>query len=120
MFMILRAVHPASARPPRRRLPQPVGLRNVSARPALPIFFAIQLRCTTPWGRLERRVNGPAKPTCFGMYLMGYTDRMREIRRTEEFSDWLRALRDGRGKAKILVRIERLAGGNPGDVRPVV
>jgi putative addiction module killer protein len=53
------------------------------------------------------------------MYLMGYTDRMREIRRTEEFSDWLRALRDGRGKAKILVRIERLAGGNPGDVRPV-
>lgn len=53
------------------------------------------------------------------LYLIGYTGRMPEIRRTEEFSDWLRALRDGRGKAKILVRLERLAGGNPGDARPV-
>lgn len=44
---------------------------------------------------------------------------MLEVRETDEFSDWLGALRDARGKAKILVRIERLAKGNPGDVEPV-
>ncbi len=44
---------------------------------------------------------------------------MMEIRETREFSNWLRALRDQRGKAKILVRIDRLAKGNPGDVEPV-
>jgi putative addiction module killer protein len=44
---------------------------------------------------------------------------MIEIRETEEFSSWLRALRDQRGKAKILIRIDRLAQGNPGDVEPV-
>jgi putative addiction module killer protein len=31
----------------------------------------------------------------------------------------LRRLRDTKGKAIILARIERLAAGNPGDVRPV-
>ena len=41
------------------------------------------------------------------------------IRETEEFSNWLNKLRDTAAKAKILVRIERLAKGNPGDVRPV-
>ena len=44
---------------------------------------------------------------------------MMEIRETQEFSNWLRALRDQRGKAKILIRIDRLARGNPGDVEPV-
>lgn len=44
---------------------------------------------------------------------------MLEVRETAEFSDWLAALRDVRGKAKILVRIDRLAKGNPGDVQPV-
>jgi putative addiction module killer protein len=44
---------------------------------------------------------------------------MMEFRETQEFSNWLRALRDQRGKAKILVRIDRLAKGNPGDVEPV-
>ena len=44
---------------------------------------------------------------------------MLEVRRTEEFSDWLGALRDGRAKGKIVARIDRLAAGNPGDVRPV-
>jgi putative addiction module killer protein len=38
---------------------------------------------------------------------------------TEEFDQWLKGLRDHRAKAKILVRIERLADGNPGDVKPV-
>jgi putative addiction module killer protein len=44
---------------------------------------------------------------------------MIEIRKTEEFERWLRALRDRTARAKILVRIDRLALGNPGDVRPV-
>jgi putative addiction module killer protein len=44
---------------------------------------------------------------------------MATIRRTDEFSDWLRNLRDLRAKAKIVARIDRLALGNPGDVAPV-
>jgi putative addiction module killer protein len=41
------------------------------------------------------------------------------IRRTDEFSRWFRSLRDVRAKAKIAIRIDRLALGNPGDVAPV-
>lgn len=44
---------------------------------------------------------------------------MTEIRETEVFSAWLRALRDHQAKARIAARIRRLAFGNPGDVRPV-
>lgn len=44
---------------------------------------------------------------------------MPTIKRTDEFSDWLKDLRDWRAKAKILARIDRLALGNPGDVAPV-
>jgi len=44
---------------------------------------------------------------------------MLEVRETDEFSEWLSALRDKRARAKILIRIERLAKGNPGDVAPV-
>jgi len=44
---------------------------------------------------------------------------MAEIKKTAEFDKWLDALRDTRAKAKVLVRIQRLAGGNPGDVGPV-
>jgi putative addiction module killer protein len=42
-----------------------------------------------------------------------------EIRETEVFSAWLRALRDHQARARIAARIRRLAFGNPGDVRPV-
>jgi putative addiction module killer protein len=42
-----------------------------------------------------------------------------EIRETEIFSAWLRALRDARARARIAARIQRLAFGNPGDVQPV-
>jgi putative addiction module killer protein len=42
-----------------------------------------------------------------------------EVRQTEVFSEWLRGLRDGRGKRAIAARIERLALGNPGDVKSV-
>jgi len=41
------------------------------------------------------------------------------VRETGEFSNWLNNLRDNIAKAKILVRIQRLANGNPGDVKPV-
>ena len=44
---------------------------------------------------------------------------MIEIRKTEVFARWLDGLQDARGRARVLVRIERLAEGNPGDVSPV-
>jgi len=42
-----------------------------------------------------------------------------EIRKSAVFAKWIDGLRDIRARARILVRIERLAAGNPGDVRPV-
>ena len=42
-----------------------------------------------------------------------------EIRKTEIFAHWLDSLSDLQARARIQARIERLAGGNPGDVRPV-
>ncbi len=44
---------------------------------------------------------------------------MIKIRRTETFAKWLDNLRDIQARARILVRIERLTAGNPGDVKPV-
>ena len=44
---------------------------------------------------------------------------MIEIRKTEVFAKWLDGLHDIRARARILVRIERLAAGNPGDVKSV-
>jgi putative addiction module killer protein len=44
---------------------------------------------------------------------------MVEIRKTELFAKWIDGLQDIRARARILVRIERLAAGNPGDVKPV-
>lgn len=44
---------------------------------------------------------------------------MTEIRETETFSKWLAALRDIVGRSRIVARVQRLARGNPGDVRPV-
>jgi putative addiction module killer protein len=42
-----------------------------------------------------------------------------EIRKTELFAKWIDGLKDIRARARILVRIERLAAGNPGDAKPV-
>jgi putative addiction module killer protein len=44
---------------------------------------------------------------------------MIEIRQTETFSNWLGSLRDRQARIRIQVRIDRLALGNPGDVKPV-
>jgi putative addiction module killer protein len=40
------------------------------------------------------------------------------VDRIEAFEGWLEALRDQTARAKIIVRLQRLAMGNPGDVRP--
>jgi len=42
-----------------------------------------------------------------------------EIRKTDNFANWLDRLKDPQARAKVLVRIARLANGNPGDVKPV-
>jgi len=44
---------------------------------------------------------------------------MFEIRKTDIFTKWIDSLDDIRARARILVRIERLAAGNPGNVKPV-
>ena len=44
---------------------------------------------------------------------------MFEVRKTEIYAKWLDGLRDTRARARVLIRVERLATGNPGDVRPV-
>ena len=44
---------------------------------------------------------------------------MLEIRKTELFAQWLDGLRDLRARARVQARLERLAGGNPGDVKPI-
>ena len=41
---------------------------------------------------------------------------MIEVRKTEVYARWLDGLRDVRARARVL---ERLAAGNPGDVKPV-
>lgn len=44
---------------------------------------------------------------------------MIEVVKSATFDRWLRKLKDRRAAARIQVRIERLAAGNPGDVKPV-
>ena len=44
---------------------------------------------------------------------------MLEVRRTDVYAKWLDGLRDVHARARVLVRIERLVAGNPGDVKPV-
>jgi putative component of toxin-antitoxin plasmid stabilization module len=44
---------------------------------------------------------------------------MVEVRQAQRFVRWLAGLCDLRARAKFLARIERLIGGNPGDVRAV-
>ena len=41
------------------------------------------------------------------------------LRRTDVFVKWLKNLNDSNARFRIYRRIERLAGGNPGDVRPI-
>lgn len=47
---------------------------------------------------------------------MGYTASVR-VEQTDVYREWIDALKDGAGRARILVRVERLIGGNPGQCR---
>jgi putative addiction module killer protein len=42
-----------------------------------------------------------------------------EVRQTPRFAKWLAGLRDDRARARILMRLDRAAQGNLGDVAPV-
>lgn len=44
---------------------------------------------------------------------------MIEVRQTEEFARWLKALRDAKGRAQIAKRILRVQSGLLGDIKPV-
>jgi putative addiction module killer protein len=44
---------------------------------------------------------------------------MTEIRQTEDFRTWLAGLKDAQAKARIALRVQRLAFGHMGDVKPV-
>jgi putative addiction module killer protein len=39
------------------------------------------------------------------------------VEKTEEYREWLDALKDRAGRARILVRVDRLIQGNPGEHR---
>ncbi len=44
---------------------------------------------------------------------------MVEVIQTDAFKNWLEGLKDRRAAVRVMVRIDRLAAGNPGDVKPV-
>ena len=50
---------------------------------------------------------------------VNYSSQVSRVVRSETFDRWLRKLKDRRAVARVLVRIDRLAASNPGDVRPV-
>lgn len=47
---------------------------------------------------------------------MGYTIIVR-VEKTDEYAEWIDALKDHAGRARVLLRIERLIAGNPGQYR---
>jgi putative addiction module killer protein len=44
---------------------------------------------------------------------------MVEIKKTDVYARWLDNLRDIKARARVQARVERMAAGNPGDVKPV-
>lgn len=44
---------------------------------------------------------------------------MVEARQTEAYDNWFRRLRDRGARSRIIIRVKRMAAGNPGDVRSV-
>jgi len=54
------------------------------------------------------------------MYIIVYTMNMLKILQTDEFSKWMKRLRDANARARINVRIRRISlTGNFGDAKPV-
>lgn len=52
-------------------------------------------------------------------YHDNYSCQMAELIRSATFDRWLSGLRDRRAVTRITARLDRLAGGNPGDAQPV-
>ena len=50
------------------------------------------------------------------LYPVGYTCGMR-VEKTAEYRDWIDGLKDQAGRARILMRVDRLIYGNPGSHR---
>ena len=48
-----------------------------------------------------------------------YSYHMVELIKSSNFDSWFSRLKDRRAVAKIAARIDRLAVGNPGDVKPI-
>ena len=67
---------------------------------------------------LDHRISPDRAEPCNSV-AYGLRSSMLTLSRTDEFSDWLRGLRDERAKARIGIRLDRLALGSPGDVKPV-
>lgn len=53
------------------------------------------------------------------LYVLTYNCSVMEIRETIIFTEWMKRLRDIRARQRIVSRIQRLAIGNLGDVKPV-
>jgi putative addiction module killer protein len=51
------------------------------------------------------------------LYPNGYKPFVHHLRQTETFGKWLSGLRDAKGKARILARLESARLGNLGDTR---
>jgi putative addiction module killer protein len=69
--------------------------------------------------RITPQVMARRELTKLHIAYVAYTLHLSQVKRLDEFSDWLKALRDLRARAKITQRIDRLELGNPGDVAPV-
>ena len=78
----------------------------------------IQTAGREPGGFVLGGAAGGANPLT-NIGIVAYKLQMAELVRTAEFDKWLRSLRDTKARAKVLIRIDRLALGNPGDVEPV-
>lgn len=75
-------------------------------------------RCLPSGPRISPTLH-PGVLTLDELYPLGYNVTPMEIRQTELFARWFAGLRDGKARRRIQVRIDRLAVGNPGDVKPV-
>ena len=53
------------------------------------------------------------------MYPNGYSRAVFQLQQTDAFAAWLAHLRDAKGKARILARLESLTHGRLGDTRNV-
>ena len=84
----------------------------------LPVVLE-KLKAQTHYRFLFERAFGDTSILIDTMNAVNYSSQMITIRQTDVFRSWLRELRDRRAVARIAIRIDRLAHGNAGDVRPV-